>query len=128
VSVYDEHEKTRRVLDDPEALAAEMAHVFRYFDPAERGQFDVYDMLAHRFLHNHGIESSDGDWEDETRKDLAGMLRAVSAKPRVRGDRELARQRAEQADICPECRCDASVPHLTGCSRGAFPCVDGDDR
>jgi len=35
--------------------------------------------------------------------------------------RERARIHAEQLDICPECRNDASVPHLTGCSRGAFP-------
>jgi hypothetical protein len=29
--------------------------------------------------------------------------------------------RAAQAEVCPECRHDATVAHQVGCSQGAFP-------
>jgi hypothetical protein len=37
---------------------------------------------------------------------------------------ELSTIRAEQADICPECKHDGTVPHLTGCSHGAWPTTE----
>lgn len=61
-----------------------------------------------------------------TRKKTA--RRKVRRLARYERELELTRReqeqiRREQADVCPECRTDATVAHLVGCSRGAFPAV-----
>lgn len=52
---------------------------------------------------------------------LQGKRAKRNAPPRVRRMSEASRILAEQANVCPECMHDASVPHAVGCSHGAWP-------
>lgn len=73
------HDKIRALLADPAALDATHREVFRHYDDDERTKLDKYDLFARMYLNDMSIESSDGDWEQETREVLAATLRLIGA-------------------------------------------------